>query len=346
MGFGGRAVLFALLLWAANAAAGERRYYFDNVHDSERGLVQQSVNGFFQDRAGFMWIATQGGLHKYDGYRVRVFEHSADDPESLPSSFVSAITQDADGALWIGTRNAGVARVDPVSGKAKSFALPADGADAENRNAIIALKADPARGIWVVTVAGIELLDPATGRRRDNVRFATIRRVADLIGSLALAPDGTLWAATPVGLWRVANGADTAQQFAPGTIAAARSIVFARSGQAYVGTPDGLMRIDVAKGEAARAWPAEGDGAATSHNVFDVVEDAEGKIWAAASGSGLLSMSRRRAASNCSATTATSPARCPRNSNAACFSIIRDCSGSAASTAASPQPTLSARNSA
>ncbi len=192
-----------------------------------------------------------------------------------------------EGALWIGTRNAGVARVDPVSGKAKSFAVPAEAADAQNRNSIIALKADPARGIWVVTVAGIELLEPATGRRRDIVRFATIRRVDDLIGNLVFSADGSLWAATPVGLWRVAPGGETAQQVAAGSIAAARSIVFARGGSVYAGTPDGLMRIDVAKGEAARVWPAEGDRATISHNVFDVVEDAEGKIWAAAFGSGL-----------------------------------------------------------
>ena len=91
--------------------AGERRYYFDNGNgnDSERGLVQHTVNGFFQDRAGFIWIATQGGLHKYDGYRVRVFEHSADDPEESQGSFVND-PQDGEDALWIGAQRGRRAR--------------------------------------------------------------------------------------------------------------------------------------------------------------------------------------------------------------------------------------------
>ncbi len=285
MGLGGRAILFGLLIWAASASAGERRYYFDSNRDGDRGLVQHTVNAFFQDRAGFMWIATQGGLHKYDGYRVRVFEHSADDPESLPSSFVSAITQDASGAIWVGTRNAGIARVDPVTGKAKNYAVAADRADAQTRNAIIALKFDPTRGIWVVTAAGIELLDPANGRRLQVAQFRTARTVDDQLGGLVSSADGSLWAATPGGVWRIAAGTQTAVAVAPERIPVARSVLPTRDGKIFVGTPEGLMRLDVALNDAVRVWPtAAGD---EPHNVFDVVEDAQGKIWMAVFGSGL-----------------------------------------------------------
>ena len=289
MGFGGHAFLFGfLLICAASTTAGERRYYFDNTHDSDRGLVQHTVNGFFQDRSGFIWIATQGGLHKYDGYRVRVFEHSADDPDSLPSSFVSAVTQDASGSLWVGTRNAGIARIDPVTGKSAVFAAPPGVDDAQSRNSIIALKFDPARGVWIVTAAGIELLDPASGRRRDVVRFAQVRRVDDLIGSLTAAPDGSIWAATPSGLWHVDPKGEAAQQVLAEAIPAARSALPAHDGTLYVGTSEGLMRVDAARAAAQRVWPKDGDRSVPSHNVFDVVEDADGKIWMAVFGAGLV----------------------------------------------------------
>lgn len=64
------------------AAADERRYYID-ARSGDQGLVQHTINAFFQDRAGYMWIATQGGLNAYDGYRYRLFQHDADDTASL-----------------------------------------------------------------------------------------------------------------------------------------------------------------------------------------------------------------------------------------------------------------------
>ena len=40
------------------------------------GLIQPSVNAIFQCSRGFMWFGTQGGLHRYDGYRLRVFKNA------------------------------------------------------------------------------------------------------------------------------------------------------------------------------------------------------------------------------------------------------------------------------
>src|SRR6202011_2119110 len=56
-----------LFVGAASRAA-ERRYYFDDIN-SENGLAQHTVNAFLQDRSGYLWIATQAGVHQSDGYR-------------------------------------------------------------------------------------------------------------------------------------------------------------------------------------------------------------------------------------------------------------------------------------
>jgi len=275
---------------AVAATAAERRYYFDNTADSNVGLVQHTVNGFFQDRAGFIWIATQGGLHKYDGYRIRVYEHAADDPDSLPSGFITAIAQDAGEGLWVGTRTAGIAKLDPATGKAQAFALPAAAPNSPWRNAIRALKFDPARGMWVVTEAGIELIDPATAQRRDIVAFGAPPRAGGDAAALALDVEGGLWAATDQGLWHVAPHADTGQRIAAEAIDIAHCVVVTRDAEIFATTAKGLFHVDAARNRADPVWPAA--GGTSGRNAFDVVEDPQGKLWIAVPGEGLAVFDR------------------------------------------------------
>jgi len=55
---------------------------FDNLNTRDE-LPHQSVYGFTQDTTGFMWIATYGGLSRFDGYRLINYTHDPARPESL-----------------------------------------------------------------------------------------------------------------------------------------------------------------------------------------------------------------------------------------------------------------------
>ena len=59
------------------ADAAERAYYFERA-STDDVLAQNTVNALLQDRAGFVWIATQGGLHRHDGYGFVLLQR---DPE-------------------------------------------------------------------------------------------------------------------------------------------------------------------------------------------------------------------------------------------------------------------------
>ena len=111
--------VLAMLAVASSALlhGEERRYYFDG-HDSAARLAQHSVNAIFQDHAGYMWIATQGGLNAWNGYQYRLYHHDADNAASLPDDFVTAIAEDRNNRLWVGSNNGNVASLDPESGRA------------------------------------------------------------------------------------------------------------------------------------------------------------------------------------------------------------------------------------
>ena len=70
---------------------------------SEDGLSQNAGLDIFQDSHGYLWIGSQDGLNRYDGYSFTVFKHDPDDEHSLSHNSILKIAEDQNGALWIGT---------------------------------------------------------------------------------------------------------------------------------------------------------------------------------------------------------------------------------------------------
>ena len=62
----------------------------------------------FQDSYGFIWIGSQGGLVRYDGYDLKSYTQIAFDSTSLSNNLVKAIKEDKKGNLWIGTEGGGL----------------------------------------------------------------------------------------------------------------------------------------------------------------------------------------------------------------------------------------------
>ena len=60
----------------------------------EQGLTQESITRVIQDRQGFIWIGTQAGLNRFDGYRVTVFKNDPGNPHSLLDNYVQALYED------------------------------------------------------------------------------------------------------------------------------------------------------------------------------------------------------------------------------------------------------------
>ena len=69
------------------------------------------INDICQDKYGYIWIATENGLNKYDGYRFTSYYHQPTDSTTLPSKVVTKLYCDKKGQLWVGTRT-GFVRYD------------------------------------------------------------------------------------------------------------------------------------------------------------------------------------------------------------------------------------------
>ena len=62
------------------------------------------INDICQDQYGLIWVATENGLNKYDGYRFTSYFHQSDNPTTLNSNVVTKVYCDHNGQLWVGTR--------------------------------------------------------------------------------------------------------------------------------------------------------------------------------------------------------------------------------------------------
>src|SRR5271170_8145596 len=68
---------------------------------TENGLPQNSVHQIFQSRDGYVWIATEGGIARFNGIDFKVFNH--ENTPAFTSDDICCFTQDSAGSLWIGT---------------------------------------------------------------------------------------------------------------------------------------------------------------------------------------------------------------------------------------------------
>lgn len=93
--------------------------YFDHL-TVENGLSNSLVFEMTQDSLGFIWIATQDGLNRYDGYNFKVFR-TDDSIKTVSDNWIACVTTDNKGNVWYGTRTAGFEMIDFETGKFISF---------------------------------------------------------------------------------------------------------------------------------------------------------------------------------------------------------------------------------
>lgn len=70
----------------------------------EHGLSNNYVTKIYQDKYGFMWFGTYGGLNRYDGYTFKVYKNQPHKQESLPDNRITDIIENKEGTIWVATK--------------------------------------------------------------------------------------------------------------------------------------------------------------------------------------------------------------------------------------------------
>lgn len=202
----------AILAAAASARAAEPERWaalidttFTHVGHSSELPASTDVSALAEDGDGFLWVGSQMGLARWDGYHFRVYRPSADMPDALPDSYVMALHADPKGRLWIGTNSGGLALHDRERDR---FIAYGAGAGGLSHVSVTAIADDGVGGLWVGTVAGLDHLDPDTGlvRHLDHEAQDSANSPDNRVLALCRDQDGTLWVGTSHGLARLERG--------------------------------------------------------------------------------------------------------------------------------------------
>jgi two-component system, sensor histidine kinase ChiS len=265
---------------------------FDRLNIDD-GLSQSVVNDIVEDGQGFLYIGTQEGLNRYDGYQFRVWRHNPEDPNSLSNSFVNALALDPAGDLWIGT-NAGLNRFDPRTEQFTHFRHDPANPTSLGSDVILDLICDRAGHVWLATTGGgLNRLDPATGEftRYLNHPEDPTSLVHNNAQKVLEDAAGTIWVGTAEGLdaLDVENGV-----FVHHNVCCVAALHQDRTGTLWFGTlGEGLGSIDPVTRETVYYTHDPDDPRTIDHDVVQVFhEDRDGFLWVGTGGGGLQLLDR------------------------------------------------------
>ena len=305
--------MLALAAWLAPGALAldprkSLTQYSRTIWTQESGLPQDTIRAITQTNDGYLWLGTDEGLARFDGYEFVVYNKANGD---LPDNSITALAAANDGGLWIGTSNGLTLYRE---GRFRTFTVKLGLPDA----AITALYADREGALWVV--AGIYLSRYQDGRftnlkpdtdipissaravcedanhdlwvagfsrvvRRTGGKFVTVMEAAALDGMVVLAMmadrDGNIWIAGNRGIIRrSADGAIHrygAREGLPDPVV--RAIWADRDGNIWAGTNNGMARL-----QGNRFVITHQDNPEDSDGVRCLFEDREGDLWIGANG--------------------------------------------------------------
>ena len=282
-----------ILLLLAGLTSRPQQFFFTN-YPIEKGLSQSVVNCVFQDSRGYVWVGTQNGLNRFDGYHFEIYSYNPSDSTSLSNSWIYSIDEDKQGNLWVGTKGGlnqwirkekRFRRMKYATGFANDVTdYPYDARVARNGN------------ILVNTPPVLSVFDPKTGSfKHFTNRLPYDGSVKDNRIPLLEDREGLVWIGSTQGLacfnprsqaFRYfIHQADDPNSISDNTITA---LYEDGDGNIWIGTTSGLNRYDRKTGSLKKFYSDARDRQSLSNNFIRAIAgDPSGHIWIGTEGGGL-----------------------------------------------------------
>ena len=124
------------------------------------GLSQSYVNTILIDNNGYLWLSTEGGLNRYDGYQVTPINGPNGE---LEEAIIDRIYQDVDGYIWIASLLEGLFRYDPATDTYKQFLSPPSNEEQIFNQSVFTMLAADSKTLWIGRDRDFAKLDIQSG---------------------------------------------------------------------------------------------------------------------------------------------------------------------------------------
>jgi ligand-binding sensor domain-containing protein len=276
--------IIILLLFCIPVTGQQDNIKFSNISIKD-GLSQSSPNCIFQDSKGIMWIGTDDGLNKYDGYTFTVFKPLPGDPFSISNSRILCIAEDSTGNLWIGTNGGGLNKYDRKKDRFYTINVNVKNTE-ESVNVVNCIMPYDSKYLWAGTGSGMYMVDYITGD------YTLVSRKFEKLSSLDKMPvhsvirdHNTVWIGTDGGLLSFEPESNDIKSYALNE--PVMCLLVDKQKNIVIGTQNGLALLRKETGIIEK--PSLKNSINTSDlTVKALLEDNSGNLWVATFGSGLF----------------------------------------------------------
>lgn len=247
-------------------------------------LISNTVNNVCQDKYGFIWIGTENGLSKYDGYNFVNYMTNDGDTTSIISNEISAFLTDSHGNLWIGCSH-GLVGYDYATDRFHRYHFPSD------RRPRVESIIETRNGDIIIGTSGYGLYSLAKDSET-LVKLSAFKRNAidDFASRMFIDDEGWLWRSSHLaGITRVRIKEGKPVTFKDFKLNKGPAITFLRHDKKglLVVCMYGLLRYDYSTG---KIYDAGYDMSALNSKVSirHALLDHKGNIYIGTSGNGLM----------------------------------------------------------
>ena len=171
---------------------------FNNIN-VEKGISQSTVEVIFQDSKGYIWLGTNDGLNRYNGYDYKIYNYE-EDQNSISHNGITDITEDKDNNLWVGTVQ-GVNKINPDTGEIKNYTENNGRIKDDSTTEIIVTKDNK---VLVGTYEGLNIYN------EENDTFQVILSenngiISNIIYSIDIDSDDNIWIGTDLGINKISK---------------------------------------------------------------------------------------------------------------------------------------------
>lgn len=194
-----RVILLIMFLVIIHSTTFGNVFFDDNTQPifqtlgKKDGLKDLSVSAITQDRNGYIWFATQGGLYKYNGFNTKAYRNDPFDAEGLSHNLIQTMFYDESlHQLWLGTYQ-GVSMLDIESNTFTNYSVQEN---ALSNSVVTAITKDNNDKLWFGTLNGLNVLN------KETQKFESYTLDGDVVRSVLLDSKNRILVGSYEGLWQ------------------------------------------------------------------------------------------------------------------------------------------------
>ena len=253
--------------------AQSKNLIFNNIN-IEQGISQSTIEAIFQDSEGYIWLGTNDGLNRYNGYEFKIYNYE-EYQNSISHNGITDITEDKYGNIWVNTVS-GVNKINKKTEKISNY-TEINGKIKEDSTTEIIVTKD--NNILVGTYEGLNIYN-AKEDRFDIILEEKDGILSSCIYSIDEDINGNIWIGTELGLNKLSKDFKVLETY---TSESEIYNIFCddENGFVWAGSDSsGLLKIDTKTKEVKQYINNIEDlNSLPANQVGAIIRDSKGNLW-------------------------------------------------------------------